>query len=225
MAGDGPAPSAFPVMSALLTVTRKNGETIQFEPAFASQAEAANFLRHHRLERNEFIYSLLKQRADRGLSPKQANWLLFLATEHKAKLEKKAAPKQAKQPQQDALALDGLAAVLNAAKGNGLKRPSLSLQSDAGEVAVKPGRACFWITLDGELCGKLEQDGTAALWKLGSNHDAVEKALLMAAMQPLKAMQHFGHLTGRCSCCRRTLTDPVSVELGIGPICKAKFGL
>jgi hypothetical protein len=207
----------------MLTITRKNGETIEFEPAFASQAEAANFLRHHRLERNEFVFSLLKQRAERGLSPKQANWLLFLATEHKAKLENKAPAAQKRND--DALALDGLAAVLKAAMGNGLKRPVLCLQSDAGEITLKAGRgSCFWITFNGELCGKLEQDGTAALWKLGSAIESVEKALMFAALQPLQAMQQFGRLTGRCSCCRRTLTDPVSVQLGIGPICKAKFG-
>lgn len=207
----------------MLTVTRKNGQTISFEPAFRSQAEAANFLRHHRLERNEFVFSLLKQRAERGLSAKQEAWLLFLATEHKAKLDGKAQP----QPKQDedSLALDGLAAVLKAAMGNGLKRPVLCLQSDAGEIMLKAGRGCFWITLNAELCGKLEQSGKASLWKLGQAHEIVERTLLMAAMQPLHAMQQFGHVTGRCSCCRRKLTDPQSVELGIGPICKAKFGL
>lgn len=207
----------------MLTITRKDGQVISFEPAFSSQAEAANFLRHHRLERNEFIYSLLKQRSERGLSAKQEAWLLFLATEHKAKLEGKAQP----QPKQDddSLALDGLATVLKAAMGNGLKRPVLRLQSDAGEIMLKVGRDGFWITLNAELCGKLEHSGKASLWKLGQAHETVESALLVAAMQPLKAMQQFGHVTGRCSCCRRKLTDPQSVELGIGPICKTKFGL
>lgn len=207
----------------MLTITRKDGQTIEFEPAFASQAEAANFLRHHRQERNSFVHSLLQQRSERGLSAKQEAWLLFLATEHKTKIEGKAQPKPAND---DALALDGLATVLKAAMGNGLKRPVLCLQSEAGEITLKAGRgACFWITLNGELCGKLEPTGQASLWKLGNATDAVEKALMFATMQPLKAMQQFGRITGRCSCCRRTLTDPQSVELGIGPICKAKFGL
>lgn len=30
---------------------------------------------------------------------------------------------------------------------------------------------------------------------------------------------------GRCSACRRPLTDPTSVALGIGPICREKLGL
>lgn len=206
-----------------LTVIRK-GQAITFEPAFTSQAEAANFLRHHRMEqKSEFIYSLLKQRADKGLSAKQEAWLLFLATEHKARIEKKAAPTSA---DDEALALDGLVNVLRNAMGNGLKRPSLSLQTEAGEIEVKPGRdGVFWITMGGQLRGKIEGNGKAFLWKLNNAQEAVEKALLFATLKPLEALQQFGHFTGRCSCCRRRLTDPQSIELGIGPVCKAKFGL
>lgn len=41
----------------------------------------------------------------------------------------------------------------------------------------------------------------------------------------LAAAQAHGALTGRCSCCNRELTNELSVELGIGPICRAKWGL
>jgi hypothetical protein len=206
----------------MLTIVRK-GQEISFEPAFSCQAEAVNFIRHHRLEqKSDFVYSLLKQRADKRLSAKQEAWLFFIATEHKARLEKKAAPAA----DDDALALDGLTNVLRSAMGNGLKRPSLALQSDAGEITVKPGRqGVFWVTLNGELRGKIEASGKASLWKLGNAQEAVEKALMFATLQPLQALQQFGKITGRCSCCRRTLTDAKSIELGIGPICKAKFGL
>lgn len=33
----------------------------------------------------------------------------------------------------------------------------------------------------------------------------------------------FGHRTGRCGCCGRTLTNPESIELGIGPICAERY--
>lgn len=52
-----------------------------------------------------------------------------------------------------------------------------------------------------------------------------EKRILAAAANPLEAIIAFGKQTGRCGICRRTLTDAKSVELGIGPICKGKFGL
>lgn len=40
-----------------------------------------------------------------------------------------------------------------------------------------------------------------------------------------KAVTDYGHLTNNCGCCGRKLTDPVSVERGIGPICEKRFGL
>lgn len=33
-----------------------------------------------------------------------------------------------------------------------------------------------------------------------------------------------GKRTGTCCICGRTLTDPISVEQGIGPICSSRFG-
>ncbi len=33
----------------------------------------------------------------------------------------------------------------------------------------------------------------------------------------------YGKRTGRCGVCHRKLTDPVSIEAGIGPICRGKF--
>lgn len=40
---------------------------------------------------------------------------------------------------------------------------------------------------------------------------------------PLAAAVEYGHHTGSCCVCGRTLTDPKSIEAGIGPICGAKF--
>lgn len=34
----------------------------------------------------------------------------------------------------------------------------------------------------------------------------------------------FGHTTGTCLVCARTLTDPESVARGIGPVCASRFG-
>lgn len=40
---------------------------------------------------------------------------------------------------------------------------------------------------------------------------------------PKAAAVEFGHRTGSCCVCARTLTDPESIAKGIGPICEAKF--
>lgn len=41
---------------------------------------------------------------------------------------------------------------------------------------------------------------------------------------PSKAAVEYGHRTGSCCICGRTLTDPASIAAGIGPICAGKFG-
>lgn len=51
-----------------------------------------------------------------------------------------------------------------------------------------------------------------------------EAGLLAVANDPLGAAISYGRATGSCACCGRTLTDPVSVERGIGPICADNFG-
>lgn len=210
----------FPPVSPMITIFRK-GEAVTFEPAFDKIETACSFIKEHGLQtKSDFVASLLAQASSRrGLSEKQAAWLLYIATEHQTKLQ------SPESDQDDRLALDALISVLETAKGNGLKRPSLSLQCDAGEVAVKPGRANYWIVLNGQLCGKIE-GGKASLWKLSDDElRSVETQLLFATLKPLEALQQFGKITGKCSCCRRRLTDAKSIELGIGPICKAKFGL
>jgi hypothetical protein len=42
---------------------------------------------------------------------------------------------------------------------------------------------------------------------------------------PGEAAVKWGKMTGRCSCCGRTLSDPVSIERGIGPICAETWGI
>lgn len=48
--------------------------------------------------------------------------------------------------------------------------------------------------------------------------------LAKMAANPLDALVAYGRQTGICGKCGRTLTDPESVNAGIGPICAAKVG-
>ena len=54
---------------------------------------------------------------------------------------------------------------------------------------------------------------------------ALIKAVQDAAADPYAAAKLYGQNTGSCSCCGRELTNALSIELGIGPICREKFGL
>jgi Family of unknown function (DUF6011) len=50
------------------------------------------------------------------------------------------------------------------------------------------------------------------------------EAIQTASINPAEAAVKYGRETGSCSICARTLTDPASIERGIGPICAEKFG-
>lgn len=54
--------------------------------------------------------------------------------------------------------------------------------------------------------------------------EALSRSIRDAMEDPFKAAVEYGHMTGECSVCRRPLSNPESVKLGIGPICRAKFG-
>ena len=114
---------------------------------------------------------------------------------------------------------------------------------------VKKGRKSLILRLEGFNL-KLSRDGQS-LWvndpetmvegnyglqpkylgKVTENHvdsrlsDDIKEAILNLSNDPLSAMVRYGKVSGRCSCCGLTLTDPVSVAAGIGPICKEKWGL
>jgi hypothetical protein len=55
--------------------------------------------------------------------------------------------------------------------------------------------------------------------------EQVEARLTKIDSQPTEAAVAYGRATGRCSCCGRELTNKLSIELGIGPICRANWGL
>lgn len=52
----------------------------------------------------------------------------------------------------------------------------------------------------------------------------VQEEIVEAMNNPYEAAVRYGHATGSCSVCNRPLSNPESVKLGIGPICRAKFG-
>lgn len=53
--------------------------------------------------------------------------------------------------------------------------------------------------------------------------DENERSVLEACANPEAAAVAYGQRFGACSCCGRTLTNGISIDLGIGPICREKF--
>jgi len=50
----------------------------------------------------------------------------------------------------------------------------------------------------------------------------MERVLEQIARDPMGALVAYGHRTGTCGVCGRRLSDPESVEAGIGPVCASK---
>ena len=98
---------------------------------------------------------------------------------------------------------------------------SLTLKNDGSVIWVKwDGRIAG--SIDPVTCGYRETRRYLAGYALGE----ALAALLAVEADPLAAARENGVKTGRCSCCGRPLTDPVSIGYGIGPICRERgFGI
>ena len=77
-----------------------------------------------------------------------------------------------------------------------------------------------YVTRNGRLAGKRADEATG---KMVYAPGAVTTAATGTKLTVAEAAA-FGHRTGRCLICSRELTDPVSVEQGIGPVCITKIG-
>lgn len=129
---------------------------------------------------------------------------------------------QAREATTPTIATDKLFSAFDKVKAAGLKYPKLHLRGltispagansqNAGSLYVKNGEAYL-----GKITGE----------RFFSSRDcSAEAAQTVASVisDPLTAAVAYGKQTGRCCCCGRELTDPVSVERGIGPICEANW--
>lgn len=75
-------------------------------------------------------------------------------------------------------------------------------------------------SLAGRLYTKrLTDSGTSFVY----DASGMAKVRTSGAKLTLEEAKAFGNRTGQCCACARTLTDPVSIANGIGPICGARF--
>jgi hypothetical protein len=169
-----------------------------------------------------FARSLYQQSHDRQLSPAQLAWAHKLACD----LLQQESQQEVNSGEAE---FAKLFEVFKAAKARGLKRLTLRLSG----VNVKPNRdlTMLWVTSQTE-----KEEGNYGLQpkylgKVTPNSldsrltDDVKAVLFEAASDPLTAAIRYGRETGSCSCCGRDLTNAESIRLGIGPICREKFGL
>lgn len=112
------------------------------------------------------------------------------------------------------------------AKQSGLKWPKLRIDpyvfALAGERSKYAGKALFVKHDNDGYLGRIDLDGRWFPGDAGKGHDDEVRRI---CKDPLAAAVLHGKQTGHCACCGLELTNEESVRLGIGPICRAKWGM
>lgn len=204
--------AAEPVAPQTFTVTAR-GESI----TFVSTLSDDKVLETLRGLRSSFAQDLARKFAK--LSASQYAWAHKLAVDATP-----AAVVNDNQPSQ----FEALFNAFESAKSKGAKRLTLRFEG----VNIKPNRdlTALWVTSQtetemGEYGLKPKFLGKVTRQALDSRlSDDVKEVIMGAASDPLTAAIRYGKVSGECSCCGRELTDPRSIERGIGPICATKFG-
>lgn len=194
------------------------GELISFESRL-SDDQAMDLLQWCS---GSFARSLWNQSHNRGLSPAQLAWAHKLACDL---LESESpADSDDKEPQ-----FAGLFAPFLTARAKGARRLTMRF-SDAILKLNKTGDSIWVLSatekVEGDYGLQPKYLGKVTPSRLDSRiPDSVKETLVAAAADPLTAAIRYGKETGFCSCCGRELTNKESIRLGIGPICREKFGL
>lgn len=101
------------------------------------------------------------------------------------------------------------------------------LVMDGFNLSSPPGRDVILVRQRRETIARIYPDHFEPFAKfktaLAENTDLLGKILLVV-LNPGEEIKQTGRRTGTCSCCGRLLTNPESVELGIGPICREQWG-
>ncbi len=123
-----------------------------------------------------------------------------------------------------AIDLSAIEAAFAKAREAGLRRPSLRLAgfrfSPASAYGKNPG-AIYVKDSAGEYLGKVADGKLHRAY--ACTPEQAEQVVAVAA-DPEQAAIAYGKRYGQCACCGRELSDPVSVERGIGPVCASKYG-
>lgn len=178
------------------------------------------FLRENPI-RSSFIGSLYAQQSrGRTLSTKQWTVGMRIYREHLAKKESSGdgvEPGGAYSCNDSKL--EDLVDLLKEVKINMESQPILRTNEFTIRLASERSRhaGCAYVIRDGNYVGRITPSGTAYL------NGPYLGELMEVAANPKEAAITYGRKTGQCSCCGRTLTNPESIALGIGPICAGRW--
>lgn len=119
--------------------------------------------------------------------------------------------------------MNKLLTAMQAAQTNGVDNPILRYDNLKFSLAKEHSRNPGYIYITNssyKYLGKISPAGNITARSLDAAQHTPIEALLA---NPELALTSEGKETGTCCCCGRTLTNPLSIELGIGPICRGSW--
>lgn len=200
-------------------------KTANFESAMARDPQLICFLQSA-APKSDFAASLIESIEKYGsLSEKQLAAAQSMRAKWQANDQRRAAERAELAQPAAKVDFSRIMEAMSKAREAGIKTPIVRLEAGKLSLAPLSGKnpGCIYFK-DGETyLGKITPQGD--FMRSRDCTDASISALVAAAADPLAAMVAYGRRTGTCSCCGRELTNKLSIELGIGPICRARFGL
>jgi len=184
----------------------KKGQEISFESKFNTLEDVKSYLAEN-VKYNDFVDSLLSKKS---VSVSQVSWMHYLATQSVIDSETPVefGPyKQLVNKMYDAGAY-------RASKFQ-VRLPGITLST----VTKGANIGCIYLFENNYYVGKITATGELK----GNVSDDVKNLLEDANDNLLQLAKIYGHETGSCSICGRTLNDPLSIQMGIGPICAKRF--
>jgi hypothetical protein len=185
----------------------KKGQEINFESKFDTLSDAKSYLSHN-VKFNTFVNDLL---AKKNLTVSQESWIHYLATQDLIDSETPVVFGPYKQLVNKMYDAGAYRATKFQVRLPGITLSTVNKGANIGCVYVyENNQYVAKITATGGLIGNVSEDVMNLL------EDANDNLLQLAKI--------YGHETGTCSICARTLSDPLSIQMGIGPICAKRLG-
>lgn len=214
---------------SLLTVNTKRGP-VRFETSLEWE-EAIALCKEEAQKGNKFAYDLcMRETKNLYMSESQVSWVYKIAEDLRRLRDEPKSPVR----QVRSIDASNILASLAEARAKGIKEPVLRLMDPVGNsirikyMSVGKNAGGCWVTSNTDLVGKIDDGGMFTFTGRPYTDKFVDEMFdfIDITNHDVKgALESYGKMTSKCACCGRTLSDPKSVSLSIGPICAEKFGI
>lgn len=160
-----------------------------------------------------------------SLTEKQLATCERLAARAAERAATRVAEKAAQAAAAPAVTVEKIEEAFATAQGNGIKRPKLRLADFIFSLAPAAGKNAGAIYVKDrftkEYLGKIAGGRFFAARECSAEKSA---AIVAVAASPMESALAYGKRTGTCAICGAELTNGVSIDRGIGPICATRYG-